>query len=260
MEQLTFGTCVKKTWISTWQAILAMPWLFLGVCAVMICTSLLLDPHVTDSTGQLKTVPTPCKALLWFGTLALQTALYGVLTIKTHRFVLIGEGTQPLLPLNGKPLGRYVLVWLGVTASMLVTGVVLFLTMRSVRSLAIVIYVPVIVVFVFVLTRLSLIYPAIALGSRVKLRAAWNDSRGHMWSIFGVTIVTYLPLVILLVIFDIVIGTKSSAASEHPGLAITAIGQTLFNTVLFVIGAASLSWLYRRYARELLTHAEDAPR
>jgi hypothetical protein len=259
MEQLTFGACVKKTWGSSWQAIIAMPWLFLGICAVLACTSLLFDSHMRGPTGEITTVPSPGNALLWLGSSVLQGILYGVLTIKVHRFVLIGEGVEPLLPLNGKPLGRYLLVWLSVAASMVVVGVALFLVVRAAHAFAVLIYVPVIVVFVFVLTRLSLVYPAIALGSRVKLRAAWNDSRGHVWSIFGVGIVSYLPLVIVSVIFGIVIGIKRSVLGQHPGLAVTTIGQTLFNAVFIVLAAASMSWLYRRYASELLTHVENAP-
>jgi hypothetical protein len=259
MEQLTFGACVKKTWGSSWQAITAMPRLFLGVCAVLACTSLLFDSHMRGPTGAITTVPSPGNALLWLGSSVLQGILYGVLTIKVHRFVLIGEGVEPLLPLNGKPLGRYLLVWLGIAASMLVVAVALFLAVRAAHAFAVVIYVPVIVVFVFVLTRLSLVYPAIALGSRVELRAAWNDSRGHVWSIFGVGIVSYLPLVIVSVIFGIVVGIKHAALGQHPGLAVTTIGQTLFNAMFIVLAAASMSWLYRRYASELLAHVEDAP-
>ncbi len=259
MEQLTFGACVKKTWGSSWQAITAMPWLFLGICAVLVCTSLLCNSHVTSPTGEITTTPSPGSAVLWLGSSVLQGALYGMLTIKIHRFVLIGEGVQPLLPLNGKPLGRFLLVWLGVAASMVVVGVALFLVVRAAHAFAVLIYVPVIVVFVFVLTRLSLVYPAISLGSRVDLRAAWNDSRGHVWSIFGVGMVSYLPLIIVSVIFGIVVGMTHSALGQHPSLAVTTIGQTLFSAVFIVLAAASMSWLYRRYASELLTHVEDAP-
>ncbi len=47
---------------------------------------------------------------------------------------------------------------------------------------------------------------------------------------------------------------------RRSAVTVAAIVQALLNAVFVVFAAASLSWLYRRYARELLTHAENAPR
>ena len=260
MKQLTFGACVKKGWISSWQAVTHMPWLFLGVCVVLACTSMLSGPHpsgapVGEDIGTMGRVGHGLLSMAWF---ALQLVVCGTLTIKVHRFVLLGEGVQPLMPLNGKPLGRYALVWLGITLAILVLAALTYLATRALK-MSFLVYVPLLVIYVFVLIRLSLLYPAIALGSRLTLRAAWQDSRGHVWSILGVGFVTYLPLFVVTGVFFFAVGAKLLDAHQTQGVAVIAIGQALLNTVFIVFAAASLSWLYRRYARELLKHTEDAP-
>lgn len=259
MQQLTFGACVKKGWISSWQAVTQMPWLFLGVCAVLACTSLLGRPHpvttAADGVDAMARLGQGLQPLVWS---ALQLVVGGTLTIKVHRFVLLGEGVQPLVPLNGKPLGRYALVSLTVVLSMLVFAALGYLVMRAVR-LGVLIYLPMLVIYLFVTMRLILLYPSIALGSRFALRAAWKDSRGHVWSMIGVGFVTYLPLFVLSAIFLVFAGPKMQAAQQTQTVAVIAIAQALLNAVFIVFAAASLSWLYRRYASELLTHAVDAP-
>ncbi|HZZ04686.1 hypothetical protein [Paraburkholderia sp.] len=259
MQQLTFGACVKKGWISSWQAVTQMPWLFLGVCAVLACTSLLGRPHpvttAADGVDAMARLGQGLQPLVWS---ALQLVVGGTLTIKVHRFVLLGEGVQPLVPLNGKPLGRYALVSLTVVLSMLVFAALGYLAMRAVR-LGILIYLPMLVIYLFVTMRLILLYPSIALGSRFALRAAWKDSRGHVWSMIGVGFVTYLPLFVLSAIFLVFASPKMQAAQQTQTVAVIAIVQALLNAVFIVFAAASLSWLYRRYASELLTHAVDAP-
>ncbi|MDT8841553.1 hypothetical protein ParKJ_29445 [Paraburkholderia fungorum] len=258
MEQLTFGACVKKGWISSWQAVTQMPWLFLGVCIVLACTSLLTEerPAVTDTMDATTRAGHGLLSLVWF---FLQLAVSGTLTIKVHRFVLLGEGTQPLVPLNGKPLLRYALVWLAIMLIALAITGFTFFAMRALK-MGFLIYVPLLLIYLFVLIRLSLLYPSIALGSRVALRAAWRDSRGHVWSIIGVGFVTYVPLFVVTALIFMLVGPKMMAAHQTQGLAVFAIIQALLNAVFVVFAAASLSWLYRRYANELLTHAEAAPR
>ncbi|WP_434111346.1 hypothetical protein [Paraburkholderia caffeinilytica] len=259
MQQLTFGACVKKGWISSWQAVTQMPWLFLGVCAVLACTSLLAHPHppATAADG-LDTATHLGQGLLPLVWVALQMVVGGTLTIKVHRFVLLGEGVQPLVPLNGKPLGRYALVSLTVVLSMLVFATLGYVAMRVFR-LGFLVYLPMLVIYLFITMRLILIYPSIALGSRLALRAAWKDSRGHVWSMIGVGFVTYLPLFVLSAIFLFIAGPHMQATHQTQAVAVIAIVQALLNAVLIVFAAASLSWLYRRYASELLTHAVDAP-
>lgn len=255
MEQLTFGACVKKGWISSWQAVTQMPWLFVGVWAVFACTSLLIGQRPSNAAGAVAPAALLGHALLSLGFFALQMVVSSVLTIKVHRFVLLGEGANPLMPLNGKPLGRYLAVWL---ASMLIVLAAMGLTYTATRGfkLAGLVYLPVIAIYLFVSFRLILLYPSIALGGRLTLRAAWRDSRGHVWNMFGVGVVACLPLIVVAVLVGIVLGV--SMPNDYSSKSLSVV-EALLNVSLVVLVAASLSWLYRRYARELLAHADTAP-
>jgi hypothetical protein len=122
------------------------------------------------------------------------------------------------------------------------------------RSAAIgLIILPLILVYLFIIVRLSLLYPALALGSPLTLPAAWKDSRGHFWYIMGVGFVTYLPLLVIWIVAMQVGGKALLLASLQGSLAVTivlAFGNTLFLT----LSSALMSWIYRRYANALLDH------
>ncbi|HEV3425285.1 MAG TPA: hypothetical protein VG105_16190 [Paraburkholderia sp.] len=249
---MTFGACVRKSWLSTWQAIVQMPGLFLGAFAVFACITLLSGSfqHTPLQAAELDPVTRMGHAFIRIALSILQVVVYGCLTIKVHRFVLLGEGTHPLLPLGGKPLGRYALLSLGLTLAMMVLAVLMFLAVRQIRSAGIfVVAVPVFIAYLFAVARLSLLYPAIALGSRLALGAAWRDSRGHFWSIVGVWTVVYLPLMLAWLVFMILAGPAMLVTARSS--TALAIGLALANAVFVVLAAAALSWLYRRYANEL---------
>jgi hypothetical protein len=257
MEQLTFGTCVKKSWSSTWQAIVQMPGLFLGVFAVIACTTLLSGPfqHPPVQGAELDTAARTSHALGSVVFSILQLVVYGCLTIKVNRFVLLGEGTHPLLPLGGKPLGRYALISLGLALGIVALSIVLVLLLREIRSGGIaLVAMLVFLAYLFAMVRLSLLYPAISLGSRLTLRAAWKDSRGHFWNILGVVSVAYLPLMIIWIIALVVLGPKMLMTSLQGASTVFAIGLAFVNAVFIVLAASAMSWLYRRYANELLEH------
>lgn len=256
MEQLTFGSSIKKSWISTWQAIVHMPGLFLGVFAVIACTAVLSSsfqqPLVAGGDFDPSTATYHAFERLILSLL--QLAVSGCLVVKVVRFVLLGEGTQPLMPLGGKPLGRYLLFSLGIGIGMIIITVGTAMVLHTMRSATIgLIILPLLAVYLFVLIRLSLLYPAIALGSRLALRAAWQDSRGHFWYITGVGVVTYLPLLLVWIVAMQVGGRTLLMASLEGSLAITIV-MALGNTLFLVLSASVVSWVYRRYANALLDH------
>ena len=256
MEQLTFGTCVKKSWISTWQAIVHMPGLFFGVFVVISCTALLSasfqQPLVAGADMDSSTATTHAFARLALSIL--QLAVSGCFAIKVNRFVLLGEGTQPLMPLGGKPLGRYLLFTFGLGIGMIIITVGAALVLHAMRSAAIaLITLPAILVYLFVIVRLSLLYPAVSLGSRLTLPAAWKDSRGHFWNITGVGFVAYLPLLAVWTT-ALVVGGKTFLLATMQGSLVITIAMAFVNTVFLVLSASVMSWIYRRFANRLLEH------
>jgi hypothetical protein len=254
MEQLTFTTCVKKSWISTWQAIVHMPGLFIGVFAVIACTGVLSASFHQPLVAGADYDPSTASAHA-FGRLALsilQLAVSGCFAIKVNRFVLLGEGTQPLMHLDGKPLGRYLLLTCGLGIGMILITVGAALVLHPLRSAAVaLITLPVILVYLFMIVRLSLLYPAVSLGSRLKLPAAWKDSRGHFWNITGVGFVTYLPLLLIWTI-ALVAGGKTFLLASLQGSLVITIAMAFVNTVFLVLSASVMAWLYRRFANALL--------
>lgn len=257
MEQLSFGTCVKNSWISTWQAIVQMPGLFLGAFAILACTTVLTGPfqNLPSQGAELDAAARTSHAFLSMAFSVLQLVVYGCVTIKVNRFVLLGEGTQPLLPLGGKPLGRYALVSLVLLIGMVALTLVLVLLMHQIRTPAVALLAMLVfLAYIFVIIRLSLLYPALSLGSRLKLSAAWKDSRGHFWSMVGIGSVAYVPLMIAWIIVLEMFGRRVLIAGTQGSTAF-AIGLAFVNALFMVLAASVLSWLYRRYANELLGHA-----
>jgi hypothetical protein len=263
MEQLTFSACVKKSWGSTWQAIVQMPGLLLGSCAVFACITLLSGSfqHTAAESAELDAATRTSHAMIHMALSILQLLVSGCLTIKVHRFVLLGERSQPLVPLGGKPLARYAFfafsqVFLGMLVA-LVFILPLYLARQHMgtRLGFIAMIAALLFVYGFIAMRLCLLYPAIALGTRLKLRAAWNDSRGHFWSMWAVSFVaSLLPMLVLFVPVLIVTvrHAKAGDTDSASGFAIgLALSDAFFSALFVVLAAAAMSWLYRRYANQL---------
>jgi hypothetical protein len=265
MEELTFGTCVKNSWISTWQSIARMPGFFLCIFAVLTCTTLLSGPfqHLAAQGADVDIATKVGQPLVRLVCSVLQLVVYGFVIIKVNRHLLLGEGSQPLLPLNGEPLGRYMLFSLGLAVVMIVVTVVVAVVlgmiviptmMHSMREAGFAFLVLfMVVVYLYTACRLCLIYPAVSLGSQLTLRAAWKDSRGHFWSILGVGFVAHLPLTLIWMITFAVIGARELVSSSQDSVAL-AVVFGFINTVFIGLAASVLSWLYRRYANALLDY------
>jgi hypothetical protein len=260
MEELTFGNCVKNSWISTWQAIVRMPGFFLCIFAVLTCTTLLSAPFQHLAPGaELDFAARAGHPLVKLVCSVLQLVVYGCVIIKVNRFLLLGEGTQPLLPLNGEPLGRYMLFSLGLAVVLVVVTVLLVMllipVMRHMGAGGFFLFALLIsLAYLYAICRLCLIYPAVSLGSPLTLRAAWKDSRGHFWSILGVGFVAHLPLTLIWTITFAALGPRLLVSGGQGSIAF-ALGFGFINTVFIGLAASVLSWLYRRYANELLDYS-----
>jgi hypothetical protein len=256
MEQLTFGACVKKSWSSSWQAIVQMPALVLGACVVFACITLLSGSfqHTPAESALLDTTTRASHALIRMALSILDFVVSGCLTIKIHRFVLLGEGSQPLVPLGGKPLARYALVSFCLAFLAALFALVVLLVFHQLGTPQIfLITVPLFLAYIFVAVRLGLLYPAIALGANLKLRAAWHDSRGHFWSMWGVGFVVALPVMVIWLVWFMFVALDRPALLAAQGQAspVFAIGLALVNALIVVLIATAVSWLYLSYANQL---------
>jgi hypothetical protein len=265
MEQMTFRDCVMGSWTSAREAIVQMSTLFAVCAAVLAVAAFFSMRHMPmDPAEAGPAMHMASRALTSVAMLVVQLVLYAVLSIKVHRFVLLEERAQPVIPLNGKPLLRYVAVAVGMGLAIILAALLLTLVLRpqhvgGALFLLIVLY----LAWIYAMVRLSLVFPAIALGGPIALRGAWHDTRRHFWSMSGVTGVAALPLIVIGSVLIVLLSGALSTPEVTWLRPVSAIVQGALNAFFVVLTASSLSWLYRRYANELLppgARDEGSPR
>lgn len=128
---------------------------------------------------------------------------------------------------------------------------------------------------VFLLVRLSVVYPLVLVRKRISLDAGWELTRGHFWSLLGAYLLAGLammvPVAIALFAFAVIIGGSSfSSATFWPLLfqrmtggdaqmllqfvAVLAIASLLTGMVLAVSGGTAAAAV-----KDLLARGEAAP-
>lgn len=254
MQQMTFMECVKHAWASAAAAVRQMPLLVLltwALYAALGWLAVLGRPGPGEPAW-------PNVGLVVLGNLAslLNSLVYLAFSVKIYRFVLLQERTLPLLPLGGRPVLRTIAVGLGLTLALIATAALLYFVLRPHYAGGIGFLGALIgLAWLGVTIRLSLLFPALALGGPIAPGAAWQDSRGHFWSLFGVSAVAMLPLVVCGIVFLLAAGPllrPTPELLESPGrLAAIVILQSLANIVFVLISTTTLAWLYRRYADRL---------
>ncbi|WP_322102910.1 hypothetical protein [Paraburkholderia sp. J41] len=257
MQEMTFMECVKRAWASAGQAVAGMPLLVAGTFlayALLGWFGLAGRPVPVEGAA-------PSGALVLLGNLAsiVNSLIYLWFTLKVSRFVLLGERTTPLMPAGAKPFLRLFAVGLIMVAALVAVVLVLLLVLRPQYDGGKAFLMAVIgAIWIFVAVRFSLLFPSIAAGGPIAFRAAWRDSRGHFWSLFGVVFVAALPIAIagLVILLGMGLAGVSPAIVQTPGwFTALAIGQSIGNIVFALITTTALAWLYRRYGDALKTRA-----
>ncbi|CAG9272746.1 conserved membrane hypothetical protein [Paraburkholderia unamae] len=253
MQQMTFMECVKRAWASAWQAATQMPLLVAGTFvayAALGWFGLAGRPVPTEGVA-------PSAGLVALGNLAslLNSLIYLWFTLKVSRFVLLGERATPLMPAGARPFLRIFAVGLILVVVLGAIALALWFVLRpQYQGGATFLMLIVSAVWIFVAVRLSLLFPALSIGSRIDFRAAWRDSHGHFWSLFGVTLVAALPIAVcgIVVLIGMGLAGVSPEIVQKPGwLTALAIGQSVANVVFALVTTTALAWLYRRYADTL---------
>ncbi|MEX3845213.1 hypothetical protein [Paraburkholderia sp. BR10882] len=253
MQQMTFMECVKRAWASAWQAAVQMPVLLVGTFVIYAALGWFgLAGRPVPAEGA-----TPSAGLIALGNLAslLNSLLYLWFTLKISRFVLLGERSAPLMPAGARPFLRIFAVGLILAVALGAFALLLWVVLRpQYQGGAAFLFLVVIAIWMFVAVRLSLLFPALAVGSKIAFSAAWRDSRGHFWSLFGVTFVAALPIAVcgLIVLIGMGLAGVTPEIVRQPGwLTALAIGQSIGNIVFALLTTTALAWLYRRYAQAL---------
>ena len=270
MEQITFKQCFKGAWVDGFNALRNRPLLSLAIAVVLLIT-LALSVSIRQLAQSAAQAGLPATYRFRFALMSLGVALvnliaFSALGVQVLRYVVLGPEAAKTTPWT-RDIGRY--VWTSIQlvfglsllciAISLVFGFVLHASGNGGSYALISTFIALLFcAATFVAIRLSLIYAQIAAGRVKSWRAAWQDSRGHFWSIFGVQVAVLLPLIfagfVIMVATEVVVRLMPGATFA---VLATLILQAVISVIWFAIACGAAGWLYHRYANRLLSL--DAP-
>ncbi|WP_429304399.1 hypothetical protein [Paraburkholderia sp. GAS199] len=258
---MSFRECAARSWGSAWSILARMPFFLIFYVAALACTFALphLLPGMTSTDNLADTMPASAPALSAMNLV--RVVINSLLAIKIHRMVLLGEGETPLFPTQGRALLRYFGLYLLIGVVTLMLGLLAILAGKLLFSARFGLPLAVIAalaVGLFLATRISLLFSALALGSRFALKAAWRDSRSHAWWIAGIMCIVTIPPMVIGVAVAVAANPLLADTQPAQRLMLTVAGQSLLSVLMSTLSATALSWLYIRFARELRGLVETA--
>lgn len=195
----------------------------------------LLFTHHGGTVGRIAAALIHAVSLLLFGA---------VFVVRWHRLVLLGETVGGrLLPPGWR---EFVIAGIKVGVAV-IAGWVLLVGIALLPPGAITVPATAAggVALTLSVLRVTLIFPAAAIGQPVTLRTAWDWVTGNFWRLFGAAFACYFPFVVLQMLI-------SGLASAFPSLT-WVVFEALRLAVSFAsaaVVAALLSHLYRDLAAE----------
>ncbi|PLZ02210.1 hypothetical protein CY652_12665 [Burkholderia sp. WAC0059] len=190
--------------------------------SVYVIRYMLLDDHERDSSGEFFRA--------WLRYVRVNVMLGFIMSIPVVAIVLaVLVGLPHLLHAWGLPARPLAMKFL-----------VVVLTLAAVC------------IMLAVYFRFGLLGCHVAIGGQASWRAAWRDSREHVWSIFAAHFVTWLPILAVWIALFVVmhVHAKSVGVPVSPGwIACLRVFGSFVGTYT---SSACASWLYRRFAARLL--------
>lgn len=272
MEPITFKQCFRGAWRDGFNALRNRPLLCLSVAVVLLVTSALSlslkELAITASRSGEPAVFQLRLALVSFGVVLVNIVAFSVLAVHVARYTILGPDTARQSHWYGRDLWRYlwasIQICVGLFAVWFIAALCAAFALRVAGrgdSYAILgtFFVLLMCALLFVLIRVSLIFPQIGAGRSKRWRAAWLDARGHFWVMLGTTVGTILPLIIagaiMALLFAVVLHFMPAATTVVLG---TLILQTVLSIAWVAVATGASGWLYHRFADRLLT-LDDAP-
>lgn len=241
---------VLSTAVEAWRYAFAgfscMPILFgTAMLAVFVLNALTL-PFAPGP----KEDPTAGIQLLGLAVTVVQGFLLAPVAIAVHRFVLLGELTAAYRP---DPSDRRFMTFFVFSAvfqlMMDVPATLMAVATKSGGAgggvLAFVFFVAMIVA-VIVALRVLILFPAIAVDAPgARWRNAYFDTKGHTWRVFGISVLTALPALLVALPLYFVIGWPEGIGLV--GGALLAIVQSAVSVLMIAALAAAASRLFAAY-------------
>ncbi len=278
MASITIGQCFKGAWTDGTRAIIEHPVFTLAVFALMLCLAsfqLQFHPYLPgmDPAARLH------ASVIQFGLTLLHGLLVSCLAVHATRFSLDNGASSRLKWLIDGTWLRYIGLFVGLgfviafaiaaTALICAFGVAFLSKTSGVRlapfagMLSVAVPLSVLAVLgTYPICRISLLFCHIAFGGKLAWRAAWNDSRGHVWSMIGTHLLVSLPFFAMLIVLVLIgrqtfisgLANSVNAAHGFDGSigSWVALVQTLWTIIGISVGASCSAWLYRRFASTIL--------
>jgi hypothetical protein len=243
---------VGPSWASVRDAFLSMKPLFLSAAAasVFLTAVTFYAPHfLGQRAGALAALP----------VILLRLLIVAPVAVAVHRFILLGERTSGIISLRPSYTRRFAL-WL-LLFTLVGFGIVLFgsgLALMSFLGVAGKLsFIAIAVASLFFSILFVLVFPAIAVeeqsaGWRDRLSASWRRMDGHFWLFFGLSIVTVLPVFVLVMVTGMAVGILDVVAFHaRPGTApfdfALLILSNLSEILTAMLGAAVASRFYAHF-------------
>jgi hypothetical protein len=266
MESITFGQCFRGAWKDAGLAILNRPVAPLITFALLLMTSYMRY----EMRGSLGASALPGQSpqgqflrLLLVLCLLMQWIAVAGLSVQVMRYSLFGVGSTGSFGFFDKGFRRYMRL-----SSLLAFGMIVLIAAgtllpllalrkhgyhgRSIIPMMILSVLVAIGATLFVYTRLSLLFCNAAVGARASWSAAWNDTRGHFWSIAMTHVVTNLPNLVFVIVFALANRIVSPKVSADTFAYWSAVVYAFWWTAATSSSAACSAWLYRRFSVRVL--------
>jgi len=224
MEKLLIVKVLKNTFLLTWQnrrlysRVLVIPIL------ILVCIQALWIAVDSDEMD-----------IAW-GFYFLNFIAFTYLAITCHKLVLAeNKDIQSILLLKSIILIRFVVTSIIISLiAVLIGWIILSITIiifpSSLIYIQLLIYIPI----MYILSRFSLIFPAIALGFKPRLKWSWQETKDYQFSLFFIVAIFPWLLDILLYFF------YRDNATIIEGVIIS-----VFSYVCFALGIIALSLTYK---------------
>jgi hypothetical protein len=256
-QEIGFKQCVAGAWRDGLRMLRHSP--------LIVVTSIAVLFFIGIWQNDLTAEPNPHAlhvGFAKFGFVVIHVLTFNAVVFQTLRFILLGDQAVTLRSFIGRDFWRYAGLVYGLTFAFLVSFLVIVVVLGfttyalgwrgSFFPLVATCICMLLLIWAWIRLRIALLLTHVALGGAIRWRAAWRDTRGHA----GGMVAAYLGVTVSMTAAAIVIGLLGAivAAMLHDTRTgpVMLLTREVIVVPATVIAAACSTWIYRRYASELL--------
>ncbi len=260
MEQFTLKECFNGAWRDAGRSVLNRPGLFVLLIGYALSMCIRVQMQLDEAAGTSIMGHAPIRLMCSL----VQAATWIGLPVQAARYVLLGPSQARASRFFDRGFWRYwrvcLVIGLAVGAVGLAGALSLYLVARGLghqldrTSLLLVIVVAALfaaALLIYVSARMCLLLCHVAIGGSARWRAAWRDTRGQFWRIWGTQFVVALPLSVVPIVCYILAPPVLRTLGGNSTTWFFGIISGVSVAVWCTVNVSSSAWLYRRYANEI---------